>query len=273
MSEPVRVTLWGPSAAGKTVLLAQLYIEAETGGGDWDVFPTAESYEFVRQMRAAMAATNAFPGATAVGSVERIVYRFHHRRTGTEVVLAMEDRAGKDYEELEEESRQRLAEASGLVLLFDPSRSPAALEREVWETLESVHIASGRGTRKDERPIAVCLSKADLLLRGPDDLERAVTDPDGFARRHVDRSLRKALDRFCSRYRLFPLSSAGVRLRWGVVEPLVFYDESMSPRIAAGGGSPFNVMAPFAWVLEELVLEAPVREAPALKEPVSESRR
>ena len=98
--DPVHVTLWGPSAAGKTVLLAQLYIEAKDGDGDWGVFPTEESYEFIRQMRSSMAATNAFPDATAVGSVERIVYRFHHRLTGTEIVLEMEDRAGKDYEEL-----------------------------------------------------------------------------------------------------------------------------------------------------------------------------
>lgn len=256
---PVHLTLWGPSAAGKTVLLAQLYIEAEAGG-DWDVFPTAESHAFIRQMRASMASTNAFPQATPVGAVERIAYRFHHRPTGTDVVLEMEDRAGRDYEELEEESQTRLAKSSGLVLLFDPSRSPADLEREVWDTLESIHISSGRGARKDPRPIAVCLSKADLLLDGPADLERALTDPDGFVRDRVDPSLLKALDRFCEHYRLFPVSSAGVRLGWGVIEPVVFYDEDLNPRLSTDGGQPINVMAPFAWVLKQVVLKQVVLE-------------
>ncbi len=251
--DPIHLTLWGPSAAGKTVLLAQIYIETAAGDGEWEIFPTAESHEFIRWMRSSMAAANTFPGATAVGAVERIVYRFRHRQTGVETTLEMEDRAGKDFEELEEESQKRLATAAGLVLLFDPTRSPADLEREVWDTLENVHIAAGRGANKDQRPIAVCLSKADLLLRSPADLERASSMPEDFAREHVGESLIRALDRFCAHYRLFPISSAGVRLRYGVIEPLVFLDERLNPRICPDDGRPFNVMAPFAWLLGEVM--------------------
>lgn len=258
--EQVPLTLWGPSAAGKTVLLAQLYIESEAaesgaGAGDWEVFPTAESLDFIRQMRSRMAATNLFPSATSVGMVERIVYRFHHRRSGVETSLVMEDRAGKDYEELEEETRERLASAAGLVLLFDPLRAPAELEREVWDTLESLHVAAGRGARKDDRPIAVCLSKADLLLRGPADLDRARAEPDAFVRERVGGPLIRALDRFCTDYRLFPVSSAGVRVSYGVVEPLVFFDENLDPRICPENGRPFNLMAPFTWLLDRVLFD------------------
>ena len=54
--DPIHLTLWGPSAAGKTVLLAQIYIETAGGDGEWEIFPTAESHEFIRQMRGSMAA-------------------------------------------------------------------------------------------------------------------------------------------------------------------------------------------------------------------------
>lgn len=250
----VELTLWGPSAAGKTALLAQLYIESEQESSAWEIFPTPESLEFIRQMRARMTVTNFFPSATSVGMVERIVYRFHHRASGAETTLVMEDRAGKDYEDLEDETRDRLATAAGLVLLFDPLRSPAALEQEVWDTLESVHVAAGRGAQKDDRPIAVCLSKADLLLRGPADLERAIATPDSFVRDRAGASLLRALDRFCGEYRLFPVSAAGVRTSFGVIEPLVFFDEDFNPRICPEGGRPFNLMAPFAWLLDRVVL-------------------
>lgn len=252
-SDDVHLTLWGPSAAGKTVLLARLYMEAEAAGGDWEIFPTPESLAFIRQMRSTMASANAFPAATSVGMVERVAYRFRHRHTGLETLLETEDRAGRDYEELEAESQARLATAAGIVLLFDPTREAAELEREVWDTLENLHVASGRGAAKDERPIAVCLSKADLLVRTPKDLEHALADGDGFARERLDSRLLKALDRFCGAYRLFPVSAAGVRLTWGVLEPVVFYDEDLNPRIASEDGRPFNLMAPFAWLLDQVL--------------------
>ena len=255
----VDLTLWGPSSAGKTVFLAQLYIESENGGGEWDVFPTTESLEFIREMRSRMAATNHFPGATSVGMVERIVYRFLHRATGREISLVMEDRAGKDFEELEESAQSVLAAAAGLVLLFDPMRPAATLEREVWDTLESIHVASDRGARKDDRPIAVCLSKADLLLRTSADLERARVEPDAFVRERVGASLLRALDRFCSDYRLFPVSAAGVRTRFGVIEPLVFFDEQLDPRICPEDGRPFNLMAPFTWLFDRLLARRETR--------------
>ena len=184
--------------------------------------------------------------------MERIVYRFQHRRTGTEVVLEMEDRAGKDYEELVEESQQRLAEAAGLVLLFDPTRSPAALEREVWETLESVHIAaaaapaatSARSPSACPRPTCSCAAPATSSAPSPiPTASRGSTwRPACSERSSVSARTTASL----------PASSAGVCRRWGVVEPQVFYDESLRPRIATDGGMPVNVMAPFAWVLSEV---------------------
>ncbi len=246
---PIRLAMWGPSSAGKTALLAKLYLEDDEEI-DWEVFPTATSLQFIQDMRAHMRTSNAFPPATT-GSVEQIEYQFRHRLAGTEASLRLEDRAGSESEKLTDAIRVQLGEAHGLVLVFDPLAEGSSLESQVWRTLEHVHVASGRRVHKDSRPIAVCVSKADVLIETIDDLRSAREDPDGFVRRRDRMGLVKALDRFCSNYRLFPVSAAGIRVRHGVIEPVVFYDEGLSPRLCPGG-RPLNVKAPFAWLLEQV---------------------
>ena len=247
----IELAMWGPSSAGKTALLAKLYID---GDGDWEVFPTASSLKFIQDMQRMMRTENGFPPATAVGGTpEQVEYLFRHKSTGVTASLRMEDRAGADSETLSEAIMTALGKAAGLVLLVDPLSEMATLEGRVWRTVQQVHIASGRGTLKDDRPIAVCVSKADVLIETPEDLRRAREDPDGFVRDHDEVGLIRALERFCNNYRLFPVSSAGVRLRWGAIEPVVFYDERLAPRLRPGGEL-LNLMAPFNWLLEQLTV-------------------
>jgi len=252
---PVQVALWGPSAAGKTVLLAQLflYIKTRSDGIDWEVFPSKESQEFLTQMREAMLGSNQFPVATAVGMPERVVYKFSNHKTGAKASLLVEDRAGRDYEKLEKDAQERMRSAAGLVLLFDPTRNRRQLEIEVRKTIVDVHVHSGSEGDRDPRPIAVCVSKADELISSPIDLKRATEDPDGFVRNHerVDPILVAVIEKYCDNYKLFPVSAAGLELRHGVVESPVFYDENLTPRIGRSG-EPFNLMAPFAWVLDQV---------------------
>lgn len=248
---PLQVALWGPSAAGKTMLLAQLYLQAHGHASDWEIYPTAESLAFSERMRDLVDSANIFPQATPVGHAERILFRFRNQRTGREAELAIEDRAGRESERLDEAARRRLAAADGLLLLFDLSREEAALRAEVRRTLDQVHVASGRSTERDPRPVAVCLSKADVLVRTPADLEQARIDPDGFARRHVPPDLVRDLERLCDKVQFFAVSSVGMRVGRGLVEPVVFYDEELRARVA-GGGQGLNLMAPFAWLFEEI---------------------
>lgn len=243
----IQLAMWGPSSAGKTALLAKLYLEEQETG--WEIFPTKESLPFIESMRSYMRSSNAFPPATTT-AVAQIEYLFRHTVTGTEASLRLEDRAGSESERLSDDIRRQLGEAHGLVLLFDPMAEAGTLESQVWRTLEHIHVASGRGVHKDDRPIAVCVSKADVLIESIDDLRGALDDPDGFVRRHDQMGLVRALNRFCNNYRLFPVSAAGVRVRHGVVEPVVFYDEALRPRLCPGG-RPLNVMAPFAWLLDQ----------------------
>ncbi|HEX2835309.1 MAG TPA: hypothetical protein VHW00_20005 [Thermoanaerobaculia bacterium] len=261
VSRSIQLTLWGPSAAGKTVLLANLYLE--TDDADWDVFPTERALQFIEGMRNVMRTSNQFPSATPIALTEKIEYLFRHKRSGLSALLALEDRAGLESEKVSDERnvngpslKERLATADGLVLLFDPISDPATLEARVWRTLEIIHVGTRRGVQKDARPIAVCVSKADVLIRNAADYRSALEDPDRFVRDRVPAVMLRALDRFCSDYRLFPVSAAGVRLRYGVIEPAVFYDENLAPRICPGGRA-FNLMTPFSWLLNRLT-EAPV---------------
>jgi len=249
--QPIELAMWGLTAAGKTALLAQLFIEGD--GGDWEIFPTATSRNFILVMQERIRTNNGFPSATA-GGVEKIEYQFRNRTTGVEVSLSMEDRAGSASEGLSDGLKDSLGRAAGLVLVFDPPSEGGALASAVSKTLIDIHIASGRGAQRDERPIAVCLSKADMLIESPQDLRRAQKEPDAFVREHDHMGLVRTLDRYFNNYRLFPVSAAGVRQRRGVVEPLVFYDEKLAPRICPVRDSSelLNVMAPFTWLLDKV---------------------
>jgi hypothetical protein len=249
----LNLALWGPSAAGKTALLAQLFLLPSTGEG-WEVFPTETSLPFIEQMQARLQTENLFPEATTVGVVDDLLYHFVNRELGTRASLHVEDRAGQDSEEMNEEWQQRLNAADGLVLLFDPARERIKLRDEVLRTLRRLFVASRRGTDqdpRDPRPIAICLSKADLLIRTPEDALYARREPDAFVRERMVPELAGWIDRFCANYRMFPVSAAGIRVRRGVVEPMVFYDEGLHLRIGQGG-EPFNLIEPFLWIFQQL---------------------
>ena len=254
--KPFRLTLWGPSAAGKTALLAILFLRAPDA--DWEIFPTKTGETFTDLMQESMISDNAFPKATTVGHIEAIEYLFHQKKTGVSASLVLEDRAGRDFEYLDDGPNDaganvtnRLGSADGLVLLFDPLADPATLEKHVSRTLKRIHIESGRGIAKDERPIAVCVSKADVLIQTADDYRCAVETPDDFVRSRVPAVLTAELDRYCVHYRLFPVSVATIRLRYGVIRPSVFLDEELRPRICPGDNA-FNLMKPFSWLIGEL---------------------
>lgn len=247
----VQLTLWGPSSAGKTVYLAQLYVEAVLfNKEDWNVHLTEESSRFTEDMRRQMRSDNIFPSATMVGEVNKIVYQFQNNRTNDRFSLLIEDRAGKDYESFEESAQERLRTANGLILLFDYLRGPQVLEQEVWDTLGKLQVASL--TTIDERPIAICLSKADILIKSIADYRYAKNYPDKFVRSHLPPEVIKVLDKFCNNYHLFPISSAGLHIRHGCIEPTVFYDENLTPRICSVK-QPFNLLAPIVWLSEQFL--------------------
>jgi hypothetical protein len=250
-NDQISVALWGPTQAGKTFFLAQLYLHQGAFRGDWDIYPIDEGEKFIDEVRLRISASE-FTDPTVGGDGGRkVAYGFHNRRTGLKARLFVEDRAGRESIELEESTKTRLNEANGLVVLFDPERHLRELEKQIETTLGRLHTARGGGFHKDSRPIAVCLSKADCLIKTPEDLILARTQPREFVRQNVPGDILAWLSNFCSNFELFPISSVGVRARYGLVEPLVFYDENYQPRIGAGG-EPLNLMEPFAWIFSQL---------------------
>jgi hypothetical protein len=249
-SRQVRLAMWGPASAGKTAFLAKLFLEDQDS--EWEISTSGASLKFFQDMRSFMSSNNAFPPATTVA--EPIEYEFLNRRKRIEATLRLEDRSGVESMKLSDELKRQLVEADGLVLLFDPFAEGTTLENQVRNTLEQVHVARGRGSGKDDRPIAACLSKVDFFISSVAEWRHACDDPVGFVRHHDHMrhmGLERAVSRRCENYRLFPVSAAGVRLRYGVVEPVVFYDESLRPRLSPGG-KPLHLMSPFAWILDQV---------------------
>ena len=183
----IPLAIWGPVASGKTVLMAQLHLQTLRQSSDWSVLPARQAtLDYVRALEERRQQRNEFPLATVLGRKDEIAYLFAYR-DHIQAALLVEDRAGGDYETLEEDSQRRMNQAAGLVLLIDPFRDPAKLCLELSRLLNQMHIdrlpgQPGGQSTKDPRPIAVCVSKADLLVESADDHRRACAEPDAFVR-------------------------------------------------------------------------------------------
>ena len=246
------VRLWGAASSGKTAYLAQLFASLDHGGDPrWTVRlpPGANRASLEDQLRS-IRRDNRFPVATAAGRRDELVYRLVDSETGRGLTLAMEDRPGADYELLDPAVAQRLATADALVLLLDPNRDRARQEEEVRRAF--LAIQQGRtDPDRDPRPLAVCISKCDEYVRDLVDLDRMLADPDALLERLIGKAIADALRRDWQRYRVFPLSAAGLRLFHGAVEPSAFYDESLSLRINPQA-TPIHLLDPLLWVMETI---------------------
>ncbi len=238
------------------MLVAQLYLQSVHFGGDWEILPTPGSNKFIDDMMGEILSANSFPKATPIGHIERVAYLFRNRLDGRTATLSIEDRPGLDYENLDNDMRQRLCAASALMLLFDPHRDRAALKREVTRTLQSIYTARGTEHDKDPRPYAVCLSKADTLLQSADDFEAARSRPREFVLERIEPEFVGWLERFVHRFQLFPVSSVGVKILGRELEPVVFFDEQLRLRLASDA-VPLNLIEPFTWLLEQLDSSVP----------------
>src|SRR5262245_6253142 len=138
------VALWGPSAAGKTALLAQLYLRFPSTASAWRIFPTTQTQPFIEKMRSIMSDQCRFPVGTQAKEKSDVAYEFEHVETGKKVMLFTEDRPGLVSEHLEDAEVQRFALADGLIILIDKV-SRANCESEVLRALEHFYHSVHRG--------------------------------------------------------------------------------------------------------------------------------
>jgi hypothetical protein len=250
-AEDLQLAIWGPSSAGKTVLMAQLYLENFDKGEEWQISANKASLAFIEGMKLARG-DNRFPAATAHDQVDQLRYQFFNRATQAKASLLVEDRAGAHYQELKDTNiLNGLIAADGLVLLIDPLREAAGLEDELSKLFTYMQADRQPAHPQDLRPIAVCLSKADDLIEHPKDLRNALEQPDDFVKTRDSWGLAPLLDRYCANYRLFPVSAVGVALCHGTAESNTCYDENLILRVKSKSQS-FNLLEPFEWLIQQL---------------------
>lgn len=269
---PVELVVWGPTRSGKTMLLSQLVDMGDASLTDWRVRPADEATRASGQeKRRLISGDNHFlpPTRQMKLGAATLTYEFYRPTTRERFRVQTDDLAGATFEDLDEEARRHVARADGLVLLFDGEDDTHELFQVLTNTLEKIHeLVTGDEHTRDPRPVAICLSKADTLLRSPADLRRARSPESAqafvedwiFANR-AQRLVGK-LEKHTANHRLFPVSAVGVQLHHGAVEPVVFYDESLVARVVPGATA-VNLIEPFLWVYEEvLAARAAAAEAP-----------
>lgn len=236
----VSVVVWGYSQVGKTALIARLREMANTSA--WDIQPTVEANAWVEAM-AERRAENRFPEPTAYDDTSRVVYRMVQ---GTRTIrLSFEDRAGGRWETLDAAEQDLLVAADAVVILLDPSRGMPQLQDQLDRTLNRLFLA--RGEECDDRPVAICLTKFDRVVRSAAELRAAREEPDTVARNQLTPEIVTTIERRCLNVRFFPLSAVGVHDAHGSVRNVVFWDEQMIPRVS-GGGTPVHLYSPFDWI-------------------------
>ena len=249
---PRPIVLWGLAAAGKTAYLAQLYLQLEHATeSPWRVLPEPHSVETFTDLRARLQTANRFPAPTPVGRAQPIGCRLIHRETGAEAAIEVEDRSGEDYRANHPEAQAQLDRAEGLALLFDPLLD-VHLQRDAFkDTLDRLSAGAPRVAGRDPRPVAFCLAKSDAFIRTAEDYRKALEEPDAFVRQRVAADILLALEHHFARYRLFPVSAAGVRAEHGALEPAVFLDEALDWRLSSRG-RPLHLLDPLVWIMEAL---------------------
>jgi len=97
----------------------------------------------------------------------------------------------------------------------------------------------------------VCLSKVDQFIRDTDELRRLEENPEDFVQQKLTDDLLRRIRQYHSNVKFFPISSVGLRLRYGSIQKSVFYDERLLLR-ATNLGAPMNIVEPFIWILEQM---------------------
>lgn len=248
------ITVWGPTASGKTVFLAQLFLEGARFESDWHVRPMTESAKaFMDGMRKKMRGQNLFPDGTTFEHTDDIELALINEKEGVSARLFMQDRAGGIYSAIGTEIVDILSSSVGLLLLFDPTRDEAVLEDEVWDTLSALQMKLSSDQNRIIQPVAVCLSKADDYIKTLADYRYAIEDPDSFVRSYAKPKLIELLDKYCENYILFPISSVGMKIHSSYVEPVVFYDDKLDSRIIPDDAvRSINLLEPFIWLIKNI---------------------
>ena len=246
----------GALGFGQTAFLALLFLRStEFQKAGWTIYlGDHQTKEWLQDMRQTIDVRNRFPKATSA-AVDRIrlSYEFVSQKTGHRFVLDTDDRPGLRYEEMDAEVLRSLLEARGRLFFFDHTGEPKRRRDQILRAFEDLHGAGRpyRDSHLDSNPIAICLTKADMLIHSPEDLRRAREQPQEFVLERMEPELLRWAENYFTRIRLFPVSSVGVELLHGVVRPTIFFDERLEARWARVC-PPLNLFEPFEWIFRTM---------------------
>lgn len=258
MSQRINVAVWGMPQSGKTMALARLATALADSGSAWWFQPSMALEPWIDLNWARIEDQNLFPNPTTAD--EPLELCFVHGPTGREARVFVHDHPGSAFVNIAAETVEQIAATDAVVLILDPEMNPHHLARYLNQTMRRVHSASASTTvGLDARPFAVCLSQIDRLATEIDQVRR-LRDKDAggefvedWVRTHL-RDTHVRLSRLLSNKRYFPLSAAGIRINHGVVEPTVFHDEHLRPRVRFGSES-LSLLRPLEWIFDQVLGE------------------
>ncbi|MBL8800206.1 MAG: GTPase domain-containing protein [Planctomycetia bacterium] len=220
LCRPHRVGLFGHRGVGKTTLLTVLYREAVSGRLPGLRLAAAEALtadylaDKLKQLEA---------GETLPATLAETDLHFHLYRGSERFDLLLRDYQGEHVELGRETTiREFLRDCDAVWLCLDLAQLPDADHRlrrqqEIEQLIEDYLASEPRPTT--ERPVALLLTKADLLPEPASDL-------DVVADRHFGMT-RHALAAHCPENGLFAVSALGEELQQPLAEPLAWLADAL----------------------------------------------
>jgi GTPase SAR1 family protein len=265
LAAPVKVAVWGPSESGKSVLLASLDCAQHEG---WDISVQGDVF---RRLVLQPLTRNRPPKPTQVttaAGANTVVCSFY--KPGAPPITAeIEDRAGEEWERAAGDdasdgkgvSLDILAGSNAAVLLYDLEASNDA------ENMRRVQGICRRIKKlwqgRDTNPLAVCMTKCDQKLTEPEQVLKAKADPEGMIRDILQperfETVVKMYRSYFENVKFFPVSSLGLRMVYGAIAPVTFYDEQGELAVVSGtreerNSWQINLTEPFVWIFKMLGL-------------------
>jgi hypothetical protein len=247
MCRPQRIGVFGHRGVGKTTLLTMLYREAVGGRlpGLRLAAADARTADYLADKVLQLEAGQRLPATLA--ETDLALHLYHG---DTRLELLVKDYQGEHIERGRHGPvREFLAECDAVWLCLDVGTVPEPAERlrrqqEIEQLIEDYLVAEPHRTM--ERPIALLLTKSDLLGPEPADID-ALADAHFGMTRHALRS-------HCPHNGLIAVSSLGAGVRSQESEEAIQANSSAIPPL-----SPMNLAEPLTWLAATLQLQDEAR--------------
>lgn len=250
--------LWGDTSSGKTVYLAQLYLNlGATFNSEKTLLvphaPSSDAKEYFKARQKEMLHDNELPAQTMTGNDTGLAFMLEDREKNESWLLNIRDRAGEDLVREHADVAQAFGASDG-VIIFLNSIDQDGLFAKVRDIVSEIYFQSTKSNVR-KIPVAVCVTKFDAHISNRQELELARTQHAAVVERVIeDGQLLTYINEQFENVAYFPISSIGMKVNGDVASNVIFFDNQFNNRIVIDDDvQKLNLLEPLKWLISQSV--------------------